>query len=252
MFNTNHATFKHGSKREFPVSVCSTFARALLTAGALVTPWLVPELLVGIRPFLMIMPGSNEMRVWNPLFVSCRGNSQRFVTEVPSSFAGELFVVQDHPRPASGTWTTHATPRNENASSRQKKQYTSSLPNMLQTGGHALTPLNYPSIMLASSFRTQSFLLLALVCAATILSASTTGVAAVGLQRFRFLGSVFKQQQYQSSRRELNQVNGFARCPPGCDLDASGCVQAGTPGGLRCEKCLNSLLVNKTTGACGG
>lgn len=102
--------------------------------------------------------------------------------------------------------------------------------------------------MLASSSSKQSFLLL--VLAATILS-STTGVAAVDL-RSRFLGSIFKQQQYQSSRRELNQVNGFARCPSGCDLDASGCVQAGTPGSLRCEQCLNSLLVNKTSGACGG
>jgi len=37
-------------------------------------------------------------------------------------------------------------------------------------------------------------------------------------------------------------------CPEGCTRN--GCVQAATPGGLRCNRCKNNMLVNKVDGTC--
>jgi len=38
-------------------------------------------------------------------------------------------------------------------------------------------------------------------------------------------------------------------CPQGCSPD--GCVEDSTQGGLRCNKCLNNLVVVKASGVCG-
>ena len=53
------------------------------------------------------------------------------------------------------------------------------------------------------------------------------------------------QQQPQAGR----QLRASAFCPQGCTED--GCVADSTTGGLRCNKCLNNLVVVKTTGMCG-
>lgn len=51
----------------------------------------------------------------------------------------------------------------------------------------------------------------------------------------------------QHSRRHLTAL-GNAYCPEGCTDD--GCVPSSTPGGLRCNRCQNNLVVNLATGRC--
>jgi hypothetical protein len=47
--------------------------------------------------------------------------------------------------------------------------------------------------------------------------------------------------------RSLSQVQlgASAMCPEGCDRPNGGCVQDNTMAGLRCQKCLGNLFVNK-------
>lgn len=45
------------------------------------------------------------------------------------------------------------------------------------------------------------------------------------------------------------QLRQSARCPEGCD--PNGCIQAGTGGALRCNKCTSNLVLNTATGLCG-
>lgn len=53
------------------------------------------------------------------------------------------------------------------------------------------------------------------------------------------------QHSHSSNQRRLQQS---ATCPDGCSAD--GCISTTTAGGLRCNSCLNNLVLDKATGAC--
>lgn len=45
------------------------------------------------------------------------------------------------------------------------------------------------------------------------------------------------------------QLSSFPTCPEGCHVD--GCISDSTTGGLRCNKCVNNLIVLRASGQCG-